>query len=78
MVVAWMNFIDFKVNLLFQLPLYLICNFIYIRENAERIKLIRENLPVDLRPLIHQASTTTILMRYFIVGILVSLYIYMY
>ena len=52
MVVAWMNFIDFKVNLLFQLPLYLICNYVYIRENAERIKLIRENLPVDLRPLV--------------------------
>ena len=52
MVVAWMNFIDFKVNLLFQLPLYLVCNYVYIRQNAITVELIRANLPVDLRPLI--------------------------
>jgi hypothetical protein len=53
MVVAWMNFVDFKVNLFFQLPLYLVCNYIYIREHAKRIKLIKENLPKELAFLVN-------------------------
>jgi hypothetical protein len=78
MVVAWMNFIDFKVNLLFQLPLFLACNYVYIREHAKREKLMRDNLPPQLAYLTDQASAITILMRCFIVGVLVTLYIYMY